>query len=87
MFILQWFKSQKVKKPERVLPPMSPQKSVGQSTQQSLVGEALDKLRISIVGQSKEVAVSNLHHLCSYVIFCFTCLFWLHLCKRSISFN
>jgi poly [ADP-ribose] polymerase len=65
MSILQWFKSQKVKKPDRVLPQMTPQKSVGQSTQQFPIGEALDKLRISVVGQSKDVAVSNLHHLCS----------------------
>ncbi|EMS59386.1 Poly [ADP-ribose] polymerase 1 [Triticum urartu] len=53
-YLTKWFKSQKVKKPERVLPPMSPQKSVGQSPQQSLVGEALDKLRVCIVGQSKD---------------------------------
>uniref|UniRef100_A0ACD5TFQ5 Uncharacterized protein n=1 Tax=Avena sativa TaxID=4498 RepID=A0ACD5TFQ5_AVESA len=54
-FLTKWFKSQKVKKPERILPPMSPQKSVGQSTQQFPIGEALDKLRISIVGQSIDV--------------------------------
>uniref|UniRef100_M8BAB1 Poly (ADP-ribose) polymerase 1 n=1 Tax=Aegilops tauschii TaxID=37682 RepID=M8BAB1_AEGTA len=53
-YLTKWFKSQKVKKPERVLPPMSPQKSVGQSPQQSLVGEALDNLRVCIVGQSKD---------------------------------
>lgn len=63
MYVLQWFKSQKVKKPERVLPPMSPEKPVGQSTQQtrSLFGEGLDKLRVCIVGQSKDVVVSTLH--------------------------
>ncbi|KAM0853175.1 hypothetical protein ACQ4PT_051264 [Festuca glaucescens] len=55
-YLTKWFKSQKVKKPDRVLPQMTPQKSVGQSTQQFPIGEALDKLRISIVGQSKDVA-------------------------------
>ncbi|KQK20109.1 poly [ADP-ribose] polymerase 1 [Brachypodium distachyon] len=55
-YLTKWFKSQKLKKPERALPPMSPQKYVGQSTQQSLIGEALDKLRVSVVGQSKDVA-------------------------------
>lgn len=56
-YLTKWFKSQKVKKPERVLPPMSPEKPVGQSTQQtrSLFGEGLDKLRVCIVGQSKDV--------------------------------
>ncbi|KAM0930597.1 hypothetical protein ACQ4PT_000858 [Festuca glaucescens] len=54
-YLMKWFKSQKVKKRERVLPPMAPQKSVGQSTHQPLVGEALDKLRISIVGLSKDL--------------------------------
>ncbi|KAF0888017.1 hypothetical protein E2562_009602 [Oryza meyeriana var. granulata] len=56
-YLTKWFKSQKVKKPERVLPPMSPEKYLCQSTQQnrSFVGEGLDKLRVSIVGQSKDV--------------------------------
>uniref|UniRef100_A0A0D3GQ13 Poly [ADP-ribose] polymerase n=1 Tax=Oryza barthii TaxID=65489 RepID=A0A0D3GQ13_9ORYZ len=54
---IMWFKSQKVKKPERVLPPMSPEKSLCQSTQQnwSFLSEGLDKLRVSLVGQSKDV--------------------------------
>uniref|UniRef100_J3KTZ6 Uncharacterized protein n=1 Tax=Oryza brachyantha TaxID=4533 RepID=J3KTZ6_ORYBR len=47
-YLTKWFKSQKVKKPERVLPPMSPEKSSSQSTQQnrSSVGDGLDKLRV-----------------------------------------
>uniref|UniRef100_A0A0D9WXY3 Poly [ADP-ribose] polymerase n=1 Tax=Leersia perrieri TaxID=77586 RepID=A0A0D9WXY3_9ORYZ len=55
--LTKWFKSQKVKKPERVLPPMSPEKSLCQSTQQnwSFVGEGLENLRVSIVGESKDV--------------------------------
>uniref|UniRef100_A0A0E0AIQ7 Poly [ADP-ribose] polymerase n=1 Tax=Oryza glumipatula TaxID=40148 RepID=A0A0E0AIQ7_9ORYZ len=54
---IMWFKSQKVKKPERVLPPMSPEKSLCQSTQQNcpFLSEGLDKLRVSLVGQSKDV--------------------------------
>ncbi|KAJ1288363.1 hypothetical protein BS78_02G084100 [Paspalum vaginatum] len=56
-YLMKWFKSQKVKKPERVLPPMSPDKSGSKATQRSrlLSSEGLDKLRFSIVGQSKEV--------------------------------
>uniref|UniRef100_A0A0E0Q753 Poly [ADP-ribose] polymerase n=1 Tax=Oryza rufipogon TaxID=4529 RepID=A0A0E0Q753_ORYRU len=56
-YLTKWFKSQKAKKPERVLPPMSPEKSLCQSTQQnrSFLSEGLDKLRVSIVGQSKDV--------------------------------
>jgi len=62
-YTLQWFKSQKVKKPERVLPPMSPEKSGSKATQGArlLSPEGLDKLRFSIVGQSKEAVVSNTH--------------------------
>lgn len=42
---------------------MSPEKSGSKATQQArlLSPEGLDKLRFSIVGQSKEVVVSNLH--------------------------
>ncbi|KAF8655156.1 hypothetical protein HU200_061293 [Digitaria exilis] len=56
-YLLKWFKSQKVKKPERILPLMSPEKSGSKATQQArlLSPEGLDKLRFSIVGQSKEV--------------------------------
>jgi poly [ADP-ribose] polymerase 1 len=61
MYTLQWFKSQKVKKPERVLPPMSPEKSGSKATQRTslLSSKGLDKLRFSVVGQSKEAAVSK----------------------------
>ncbi|XP_062190383.1 poly [ADP-ribose] polymerase 1 [Phragmites australis] len=56
-YLLKWFKSQKVKKTERVLPPISPEKSGSKATQRTwlLSSEGLDKLRFSIVGQSKEV--------------------------------
>ncbi|KAG8099933.1 hypothetical protein GUJ93_ZPchr0013g36640 [Zizania palustris] len=55
-YLTKWFKSQRVNKPERVLPPMSPEKSLCQATQlnQSFVG-GLDRLRVSILGQSKDV--------------------------------
>ncbi|OEL20577.1 Poly [ADP-ribose] polymerase 1 [Dichanthelium oligosanthes] len=58
-YLTKWFKSQKVKKPERVLPPMSPEKSGSKATQRAwlLSSEGLDKLRFCIVGQSKEVVV------------------------------
>lgn len=57
-YLMKWFKSQKVKKPERVLPPMSPEKSGSKATQRAslLSSKGLDKLRFSVVGQSKEVA-------------------------------
>ncbi|KAL6871445.1 hypothetical protein ACP4OV_014274 [Aristida adscensionis] len=56
-YLTKWFKSQKVMKPERVLPPMSPDKSGVLATQRTrlLAAEGLDKLKFSIVGQSKEV--------------------------------
>uniref|UniRef100_J3KUT4 SAP domain-containing protein n=1 Tax=Oryza brachyantha TaxID=4533 RepID=J3KUT4_ORYBR len=58
-YLAKWFKPQKVKKPERVLPPMSPEKSLSQST----VGDGLDKLRVSIVAQSKDVVDILKHNL------------------------
>ncbi|KAK3145292.1 hypothetical protein QOZ80_4AG0326840 [Eleusine coracana subsp. coracana] len=55
-FLTKWFKLQKVKKPVRVLPPMSPEKSGSKATQraQLLSSDGLDKLRFSIVGQSEK---------------------------------
>ncbi|KAG2641532.1 poly [ADP-ribose] polymerase 1-like isoform X2 [Panicum virgatum] len=65
-YLTTWFKSQKVKKPERVLPPMSPEKSGSKATQGArlLSPEGLDKLRFSIVGQSKEAdeSIQKLKH-------------------------
>lgn len=63
MHTLQWFKLQKVKKPVRVLPPMSPEKSGSKATQRAwlLSSDRLDNLRFSIVGQSKKVVVSSPH--------------------------
>ena len=60
---MQWFKSQKVKKSERILPAMSPEKSGSKATLGAglLSSEGLDKLRFSVVGQSKEAVVSNTH--------------------------
>ncbi|XP_040382227.1 poly [ADP-ribose] polymerase 1-like [Oryza brachyantha] len=72
-YLAKWFKPQKVKKPERVLPPMSPEKSLSQST----VGDGLDKLRVSIVAQSKDVVVSNLSVLFGTVILRFSCEFFI----------
>jgi poly [ADP-ribose] polymerase 1 len=64
MYTLQWFKLQKVKKPVRVLPPMSPEKSGSKATQRSrlLSSDGLDKLRFSVVGQSKNVVISSLQY-------------------------
>ncbi|CAN6171745.1 unnamed protein product [Urochloa humidicola] len=64
-YLMKWFKSQKVKKPERVLPPISPEKSGSKATQRSrlLSPEGLDKLRFSIVGQSKEVVDQSIQKL------------------------
>ncbi|GJN12065.1 hypothetical protein PR202_ga30309 [Eleusine coracana subsp. coracana] len=55
-FLTKWFKLQKVKKPVRVLPPMSPDKSGSKATQRArlLSSDGLDKLRFSIVGQSEK---------------------------------
>ncbi|GJN38426.1 hypothetical protein PR202_gb27463 [Eleusine coracana subsp. coracana] len=55
-FLTKWFKLQKVKKPVRVLPPMSPEKSGNKATQRArlLSSDGLDKLRFSIVGQSEK---------------------------------
>ncbi|TVU39454.1 hypothetical protein EJB05_12874, partial [Eragrostis curvula] len=64
-FLTKWFKSQKVKKPVRVLPPMSPEKSGSKATQRTrlLSFDGLDKLRFSIVGQSKEVVDESIQKL------------------------
>jgi poly [ADP-ribose] polymerase 1 len=65
MFILyvliQWFKSQKVKKPNRVLPPLSPCSSVvNRPTMQSSVAEGLDKLKVALLAKFDEDIVRHL---------------------------
>ncbi|OAY84085.1 Poly (ADP-ribose) polymerase 1 [Ananas comosus] len=57
IFYKKWFKTQKVKKLTRVLPPPSPAKTlsskVGMQTQSSN-GEALGNLKVALVGKSKQ---------------------------------
>ncbi|XP_020095802.1 poly [ADP-ribose] polymerase 1 isoform X1 [Ananas comosus] len=56
-YLIKWFKTQKVKKLTRVLPPPSPAKTlsskVGMQTQSSN-GEALGNLKVALVGKSKQ---------------------------------
>ncbi|MQL98621.1 hypothetical protein Taro_031331 [Colocasia esculenta] len=56
-YLLKWFKSQKVKKPERVLPPSSHKPSMGHSTDRlskSPNAEGLEDLKIAVTGKFKE---------------------------------
>ncbi|KAF3335248.1 poly [Carex littledalei] len=54
-FLLKWFKSQKVKKPSRVLPPRAPCSSVvNHPNTQSSVAEGLNKLKVALLAKSDE---------------------------------
>lgn len=58
---MQWFKSQKGNKPDRILPPPSSNKSVGSEvapgSSQSSKSERLEDLKVAFAGLSKESLV------------------------------
>lgn len=56
---LQWFKSQKVKKPERVLPPKSPGGPSGSGLSQLSKVENIGELKVAIAGESDKSIVCS----------------------------
>lgn len=87
MFVpIQWFKSQKVKKPSRVLPPLTPCSSVvNHPNTQSSVAEGLIKLKVALLAKSDEDIVSTFYKTFntsfssynSFLIFLFNLPFYL----------